>query len=160
MTCMVKRLTSRPPRTTATTMPLVAAEVAKAHLDRFLLLLLEKSETASSLLSSMPSASAEFIDANSRILKFTIDFEKAAKALALKIPSDDGPNMQMLTISIQTLLTGIEVDSLFLMTDHRANGEFRSSSLSKRNSDSASLISSVMVVASPLFDSFSIEKPL
>ncbi len=158
---MVKRLTSRPPqRDTATTLPLVTAEVANAHLDRCLNLLLEKCRSASSLLSSMPSNSADFVDANSRILKFTIDFQKAANALASKIPSADGPNMQMLTASIQTLLTGIDTDSLFLMTDHRATGEIRSSSLSKRNSDSASLISSVMVIVSPLFDSFSVEKPL
>lgn len=158
---MVKRLTTRPPRRdSATTMPLVRSEVAKADLDRNLVLLCTKAQTASTLLLALPSGESDFVDANSRILTFTVAFEKSAKALESKIPSDDGPNLQMLTLAIQTLIGGIDSGSLFIFTDKRAAGEIRSSSLSKRKSDSDSLILGVMTIASSLFDSFSVEKPV
>lgn len=158
---MVKRLTTRPPgrRSSAITLPLVKSDIAKADLERHLLSLSEKAETASSLLSSLPSDSDDFVSANSSILKFVVSFETAAKNLASKIPSDDGSNMQMLTLAVETLLGGLVSDSLLTFTDHRAAGEIRTSSLSKRTADSTLLISAVMAIVSPLFDSFSVEKP-
>lgn len=154
---MVKYRSSPSQRPSASTLPLVRSEVAKEALDFSLGKLIELSARASGVLASTASNESDYLSANKRAVDFIIYFSARANVLSEKIPSSDGPNMQILVLSINTLFNEVDSKNLLSFTDHRARGDVRVSSLKKRISDTSLMIEAVIIVAEQLFTSFGVE---